>query len=80
MRSAKIAITLDPLLLARLDKLVEESRYPNRSQAIQEAIRDKLDRLKRGRLARACALVNREEEQKMADEGLAEDMKEWPEY
>jgi len=80
MRSAKIAITLDPALLARLDRLVRESRFPNRSQAIQEAIRDKLDRLKRGRLARACAMVNTAEEQKLADEGLVEDMKEWPEY
>jgi metal-responsive CopG/Arc/MetJ family transcriptional regulator len=80
MRSAKIAITLDPELLTRLDRLVRESRFPNRSRAIQEAIRDKLDRLKRGRLARACAMVNRAEEQKLADEGLAEDMKEWPEY
>ncbi len=42
-------------LLERLDRLVAERVFPNRSRAIQEAIRDKLDRLARTRLARECA-------------------------
>jgi len=80
MPAAKVAITIEEQLLKRLDRLVAQRRYPNRSQAIQEAVRDKLDRLDRGRLARECAKLNRSAEQTMADEGLAEDLEEWPEF
>jgi metal-responsive CopG/Arc/MetJ family transcriptional regulator len=80
MPAAKVAITIEEQLLKRLDRLVAQHRYPNRSQAIQEAVRDKLDRLDRGRLARECAKLNRSAEQKIADEGLAGDLEEWPEF
>ena len=36
--------------------------------------------LERGRLARECAKLNKSTEQRMADEGLAEDLEEWPEF
>ncbi|MGC1274623.1 MAG: ribbon-helix-helix domain-containing protein [Planctomycetaceae bacterium] len=80
MASAKIAVTIDPELLVRLDRLVEQHRFPNRSQAVQEALRDKLDRMEHGRLARECAKLDRQEEQDLADEGLAEDFAAWPGY
>lgn len=80
MPAAKVAITIDEQLLKRIDRLVAQRKFPNRSQAIQEAIRDKLDRLERGRLARECAKLNKSAEQRMADEGLAEDLAEWPEF
>lgn len=80
MPSAKIAITLDPDLLVRLDRLVSQRRYPNRSRAVQEALRDKLDRLERGRLARECEKLDPRAERELADEGLAEDLRQWPEY
>jgi metal-responsive CopG/Arc/MetJ family transcriptional regulator len=80
MRAAKIAITIDPDLLARLDQLVEERRFPSRSRAVQDAIRDKLDRLSRNRLARECAKLDPRFEQELADEGLAEDAAQWPDY
>jgi len=66
--------------LERIDRLVAQRKFPNRSRAIQEAVRDKLDRLDRGRLARECAKLDRAFEQKMADEGLAGDLEEWPEF
>jgi metal-responsive CopG/Arc/MetJ family transcriptional regulator len=44
MRFEKIAITIDRELLTRLDRLVEVERFPSRSRAVQEALRDKLDR------------------------------------
>ena len=78
MASAKIAVTIDPELLTRLDRLVEQRRFPNRSQAVQEALRDKLDRMERGRLSRECARPDRREEQALADEGLDEDFAAWP--
>jgi metal-responsive CopG/Arc/MetJ family transcriptional regulator len=55
LRSVKIAITIEEDLLKRLDHLVEENKFPKRSQAVQEAIRDKLRRIKRSRLASECA-------------------------
>jgi metal-responsive CopG/Arc/MetJ family transcriptional regulator len=78
--AAKVAITIEEQLLKRIDRLVAQRKFPNRSRAIQEAVRDKLDRLERGRLARECAKLNKSIEQKMADEGLAQDLEEWPEF
>jgi Arc/MetJ-type ribon-helix-helix transcriptional regulator len=80
MPSTKVAITLDTGLLDRLDRLVAERVFPNRSRAIQEAVRDKLDRLARTRLVRECAKLNPRHERELADEGLAGDLLEWPEY
>lgn len=80
MPAAKVAITIDEQLLKRIDRLVAQRKFPNRSQAIQEAVRDKLDRLERGRLARECAKLSPSTERQMADEGLAEDLAEWPEF
>jgi metal-responsive CopG/Arc/MetJ family transcriptional regulator len=76
----KIAVTIDKELLARLDRLVEEDRFPSRSRAVQEAIRDKLERLDRSRLARECAKLDPQFEQSVAEEGFAADIQEWPEY
>jgi len=80
MPAAKVAITIEAQLLKRIDRLVAQRKFPNRSRAIQEAVRDKLDRLERGRLARECAKLNRSAEQRMADEGMAGDFEEWPEF
>jgi len=80
MRSAKIAVTIDQELLTRLDRLVKERRFPNRSRAVQEALKDKLARLEQSRLAVECAKLDPEFEQHLADEGMAEDMDQWPAY
>ena len=58
MATVKIAVTLDRNVVARLDKLVEEKKFPNRSRAVQDAVRDKLERLQRSRLARECAKLD----------------------
>ena len=80
MPAAKVAITIEEELLERVDRLVEQRKFPNRSRAIQEALREKLERMDRGRLARECSKLNKAFEQKMADEGLAGDLEEWPEF
>jgi len=80
MATSKVAITLDEELLKRLDRLVDEKRFPSRSRAIQEAVKEKLSRLDRTRLLRESAKLDPEFEQQMADEGLVEDIEEWPEY
>lgn len=76
----KIAITLDADLLRELDRTVAASRAGNRSQAIEAAVRDRLDRLARRRLARECARLDPKVERAMAEEGLAGDMASWPAY
>jgi len=75
----KIAITLDADLLQRVDRLIHEKRFPNRSRAIQEAVREKLERLESSRLARELAKLDVAFEQKMADDDLG-DAQEWPTY
>jgi metal-responsive CopG/Arc/MetJ family transcriptional regulator len=80
MAAAKIAITLDQELLQLVDELVLQRRYPNRSRAIQEALRDQLQRMTRNRLAQECSKLNPKEEQRLADEGLSGELNTWPEY
>jgi metal-responsive CopG/Arc/MetJ family transcriptional regulator len=78
MSQAKIAITVNRELLREVDALVEERIYPSRSRAIQEAIAEKLRRLKGSRLAAECAQLDPEHERVLAEEGM--EIEEWPEY
>jgi metal-responsive CopG/Arc/MetJ family transcriptional regulator len=80
MGKAKIAITLDEKIVVRLDRLVKQEAFSNRSQAIEEALRDKLQRLDRTRLARELSNLDPEYEKALAEEGLAKDTSEWPEF
>jgi Arc/MetJ-type ribon-helix-helix transcriptional regulator len=80
MGAAKIAISLSPKLLRRVDTLVKSHAFPSRSAAIQIAVAEKISRLDRTRLARECARLSPVQEQQMADEGLAADFVEWPQY
>jgi Arc/MetJ-type ribon-helix-helix transcriptional regulator len=80
MATAKIAITLDQDSLRHLDRLVAEGVYPSRSRAIQEAVQDRLARLTRDRLARECAKLDPKIESRLAEEGLAAEVEQWPEY
>jgi len=80
MDKGKIAITLDKRFIGELDRLVDEHVFQSRSQAIQEAVGEKLLRMKRTRLAEESAKLEPAFEKAMSDEGLTEDMKQWPEY
>ena len=80
MGKAKIAITLDAEFIGELDRLVEEHYYQSRSQAIRDAVCEKLARIKRSRLSMECVKLEPAFEKAMAEEGFAEDMSLWPEY
>ena len=80
MAKSKIAITLDNEIVGRIDTLVRQRAYPNRSQAIEEAVRDKLTRLERSRLATEVSKLDPAFERLLAEEGLSQDQAEWPEY
>ncbi len=58
MGTTKIVITLNQNTLERLDRLVRNHIFPNRSRAIQGAVQEKLERMERSRLARECANSN----------------------
>ena len=80
MPVSKIAITIDNNLLKEIDLLVKSNLFPNRSKAIQEAVADKLKRLKKTRLAQECAKLDPDFEQNMAEEGISMEIDEWPGY
>jgi metal-responsive CopG/Arc/MetJ family transcriptional regulator len=80
MRTTKVAISVEKQILERLDRLVQKKVFPSRSRAIQEAIEEKLARLERVRLAEECAKLDPAIEQTMAEEGLSEELRRWPEY
>ena len=79
MARSKVAISLDESTLDRLDKLVKKQVFPNRSQAIEEAVAEKLARIEKIRLAQECAKLDPAFEKALAEEGLYEDLAEWPE-
>jgi len=80
MSKTKIAITLEQDSVKRLDHLVRGHIFSNRSQAIQEAVKEKLGKIERSRLARECAKIDPIFEKAMAEEGLTEDLSAWPKY
>jgi len=80
MPKAKIAISMDEKVLERVDGLVRKRIFNNRSQAIEDAVVDKLGRLDRIRLAHECAKLDPAREKELAEEGLSEEMSGWPEY
>jgi Arc/MetJ-type ribon-helix-helix transcriptional regulator len=74
----KIAVTLDEMALAEIDRWVRQGRYPSRSRIIQTAVDRLVEREKRLRLAREIAKLNPKEEQQLAEEGLGDSS--WPTY
>ncbi len=80
MSVAKVTISIESGLLNKVDRLVKERIFSNRSQAVQYAIEEKLSRLDKNRLARECAKLDKAEERSLADMGLASEADEWPEY
>ena len=80
MGKLKVAITIEEKTLSKLDLLVKAHVFPSRSKAIQEAVQEKLDRIDRRRLARECAKLEPDFEKRLAEEGLSQELAEWPEY
>jgi Arc/MetJ-type ribon-helix-helix transcriptional regulator len=76
----KIAITLDRELVKEIDRGVKSGLYRNRSRAIEEAVREKLERQKRRRLAVEARKLDRKEERALAEEGMTAEEAVWPEY
>ena len=80
MAAAKIAVSVDQDMVAELDRLVSAKIFASRSQAIQIAIKEKLTRLAKTRLRRECAKLDPQEEQALAELGIASESSQWPPY
>jgi metal-responsive CopG/Arc/MetJ family transcriptional regulator len=80
MAKAKIAVTINTEIVSRIDRLVKNRDYSNRSQAIEEAIREKLQKIDKYRLAKELSKLNITEEKELAEEGIEGDTKEWAQY
>jgi metal-responsive CopG/Arc/MetJ family transcriptional regulator len=80
LATAIIAITLNEETLDRLDRLVRKRAFASRTHAIEIAVREKLERVEHGRLARECAKLNALQEQALAENGLTEGLSRWPPY
>jgi len=71
---------LDAKTLGKLDRLVRRKKFSSRSQAIQDALEEKLKRIEHSRLARECAKLDPDFEKSLAKEGISEELDSWPEY
>ena len=80
MPKSKVAVTIDSQVLGELDALVAQRRFPSRSQAIETALAEKLERLAGMRLEREVAMLDPDEERAFAEEGMASVIDSWPEY
>jgi metal-responsive CopG/Arc/MetJ family transcriptional regulator len=80
MPKTKVAVTLDSEILRELDALIADQRFPNRSQAVEAALAEKLERLAQTRLAREVAKLDPTEEKALAEEGMGIELATWPEY
>jgi metal-responsive CopG/Arc/MetJ family transcriptional regulator len=80
MSKAKIAVTIDVKIVDRIDRLVRQRSFPNRSQALEDAMREKLSRMDKTRLARESSKLDPEQEKALAEESLLKDEESWPEF
>jgi Arc/MetJ-type ribon-helix-helix transcriptional regulator len=78
MGSSKVTISIDQNLLKKGDSLVKARAFHSRSEAIQTAVREKIVRIDKSRLARECSKLDRAFEQSFADEGFAPILKNGP--
>lgn len=62
MSTSKVVISIDKELLKKLDYMVDGKVFSNRSQAIQMALREKIERMEHGRLVRECMKLNPDSE------------------
>jgi len=80
MSTAKVAISIDDQLLKKVDLLVKEKIFPNRSNIIQEAVKEKIIKIEKSRLTNECAKLDVDFERSMADEGISQEADSWPKY
>ena len=77
---SKIALTLDSGVVRRIDALVRQAAFASRSQAVEEALREKLARLDKVRLAVELEKLDQAQEKWLAEEGIQGELGSWPDW
>ena len=77
MATEKIAITLEKDLLEEIDRGVRNGLFKNRSRAIKEAVREKIERQRQTCLVAEVMNLDPKEEQALAEEGMTGEGNEW---
>ena len=80
MAAFKFVISVDRVLMERLDDFVQRGYFLNRSTAFQTAFKDKIDRIERKRLTKECAKLDPKFEREQAEDVTMEEFKSWPEF
>jgi Arc/MetJ-type ribon-helix-helix transcriptional regulator len=80
MALTNVSITLDSELLAGLDRLVAERHFSDRNEAVEEAIREKLERVAMGIRATERPRPVLQDERELTPGGWMVDAGDWPEY
>jgi metal-responsive CopG/Arc/MetJ family transcriptional regulator len=70
----RLRITIDVKVLADIDRLVRNGTCTSRSQVFDVAIKERLARMNRSRLARESAKLDKAEEQALANESYEADV------
>ncbi len=79
MSTQKIAITLEKDLLKEIDRGVKNGQFKNRSRAIEEAVKEKIERQRKTRLVAEAKKLDSKEERALAEEGMTGEETAWPE-
>jgi Arc/MetJ-type ribon-helix-helix transcriptional regulator len=79
MGKTKVAVTIDAEPIIKIDRLIEKKIFANRSQAIEEALYENIERIEHRRLAEECAKLDPVEEHQLAEEGMTGEIETWPE-
>ncbi len=77
MATEKIAITLEKDILEEIDRGIKTGQLKNRSRAIQEAVREKIERQRQTPLVAEAKKLDRQEEQALVEEGMTGEGNEW---
>jgi len=73
MSTIRVTVTIDQFLINQVDKMVEKNLFKNRSAAIQTAVEDEIQKVKEKSFELACSMLDKNEEQELADEWLEGD-------
>ncbi len=74
MPKSKIAITIDEKIVGKLDRLIDQKTFTNRSQAIEIALQEKIERIDKTRLAKESSKLDPKEEKELSEEGMERDI------
>jgi Arc/MetJ-type ribon-helix-helix transcriptional regulator len=80
MNTVRLAVSLEKNVIEQIDLLVKDKHYPSRSQLIRSAVKEKISKLNKSRLATECEKLDSKFEVNLSEESFISEIEEWPEY